>query len=109
MSDPRETQALLRLFGWSIDNTEIADARAWYEVIRKDSPSAVRSIILLSTKTYSQSQPLLSLVKLEQALNNFTEVEHLFSSAIKGPAGGITSYVDIIVWSESRSCFTGLS
>ena len=40
-------------------------------------------------------------MKLEQALNNFTEVEHLFSSAIKGPSGGITAYVDIIVWSES--------
>ena len=43
ISDQRDTQALLHLFGWSIDNTEINDARAWYAVIEKDSPSAVCS------------------------------------------------------------------
>jgi len=41
ISDQKDTQALLHLFGWSIDNTEINDARAWYAVIEKDSPSAV--------------------------------------------------------------------
>ena len=43
ISDQRDTQALFHLFGWSIDNTEINDARAWYAVIEKDSPSAVCS------------------------------------------------------------------
>jgi hypothetical protein len=39
--DPNDSQALLRLYGWSVDNTEINDARAWYAVIAKDNPSAV--------------------------------------------------------------------
>lgn len=48
----------------------------------------------------SQYQPLLSLIRLEQALNNFTRVEKLFSDAIKGPSGGITAAADIEIWSE---------
>jgi len=41
MTDPNDSQALLRLFGWSLENSEVHDARAWYAVIAKDSPSAV--------------------------------------------------------------------
>jgi len=96
ISDHKDTQALLHLFGWSIDNTEINDARAWYAVIEKDSPSAVSLPFPFRTRTDMQTQPLLSLLKLEQALNNFSEVENLFSKAIKGSSGGIS---DVAVWS----------
>jgi hypothetical protein len=51
ISDHKDTQALLHLFGWSIDNTEINDARAWYAVIEKDSPSAVCLLLPLTNKT----------------------------------------------------------
>jgi hypothetical protein len=56
------------------------------------------SIISIPIETDTQTQPLLSLVKLEQALNNFPEVENLFSKAINGASGGIS---DVAIWSMS--------
>ena len=55
--DNTDTQALLRLFGWSIDNTEVADARAWYEIIKKDSPSAVRLMSETFIKLITRANP----------------------------------------------------
>lgn len=103
--DTSDTHALLGLYDWSIANSEINDARAWFAVIVKDDPSAVSPANDKTPKhrsrlTSPQWQPLLSLIKLELALNNFQHVEALFGRALKGPSGGITTAADIHVWSE---------
>lgn len=41
ITDTTDMQTVLSLFNWSISKTEIGDARAWYMVIAKDSPTAV--------------------------------------------------------------------
>ena len=93
------------MFDWSIANSEIIDARAWFAVIARDDPTAVSLPFLPHTSpcqaTYNQWQPLLALIKLEQALNNFPKVEELFGRALAGPSGGITTAADIDIWSES--------
>ncbi|WWC90032.1 uncharacterized protein L201_004962 [Kwoniella dendrophila CBS 6074] len=82
--DPKNPILLLSLFNWAIQKTEIADARAWYEALAIDNPTAV--------------EPLLALINLELALSNFPQVEALFAKALKGPSGGITAAADVSIW-----------
>ncbi|WVQ78099.1 hypothetical protein IAT38_000180 [Cryptococcus sp. DSM 104549] len=83
-SDQQNAQAILGLFDWSVQKGEIHDARVWYDVLAVDNPTA--------------TQPLLGLINLELALNNFPQVESLFAKALKGPSGGITASADVSVW-----------
>jgi hypothetical protein len=39
--DTSNPLVLLGLFNWSIQKTEISDARAWYKELAKDEPTAV--------------------------------------------------------------------
>ncbi|KAI9638306.1 putative cleavage stimulation factor, 77kDa subunit [Dioszegia hungarica] len=82
--DPSNPQVLLALFDWSIQRSEIIDARGWYAAIAKENPTA--------------SQPLLALINLESSLTNFSQVEVLFGQALKGPSGGITASADVNIW-----------
>lgn len=54
----------------------------------------------------SQIQPLLSLINLELALSNFSEVEALFATALNGPAGAITAAADVSIWSAYLALLT---
>ncbi|WWC61133.1 uncharacterized protein I303_103712 [Kwoniella dejecticola CBS 10117] len=82
--DPKNSYTVLALFNWSIQRTEINDARAWYNALSVDNPTAV--------------EPLLALITLELALSNFPQVEALFAKALKGPSGGITAAADVSIW-----------
>ncbi|WWD10146.1 hypothetical protein V865_008280 [Kwoniella europaea PYCC6329] len=82
--DPKNSLLLLALFNWAIQRTEISDARAWYNALAVDNPTAV--------------EPLLALINLELALSNFAQVEPLFAKALKGPSGGITAAADVSIW-----------
>ncbi|WVO12857.1 hypothetical protein L204_100465 [Cryptococcus depauperatus] len=82
-ADPRNPELILALFNWSVEKTEVEDARVWYSVLAADNPTA--------------SQPLLALINLELALSNFNEVETIFSNTLKGN-GGITTATDVSIW-----------
>ncbi|WWC69469.1 uncharacterized protein I206_103409 [Kwoniella pini CBS 10737] len=82
--DPENSLTILALFNWAVQKTEIVDARAWYNVLAVDNPTAV--------------EPLLALINLELALSNFPQVEGLFARALKGPSGGITAAADVSIW-----------
>jgi len=103
--DPKNPNILLALFDWSIQKTEINDARAWYNALAADNPTAVNPPFqpLVQTLSVSKVQPLLSLINLELALSNFPQVEALFARALKGPSGGITAAADVSVWSEHKA------
>ncbi|OCF36522.1 hypothetical protein I316_01772 [Kwoniella heveanensis BCC8398] len=83
-ADPKNPTILLSLFNWSVQRTEIIDARLWYNALAVDNPTAV--------------QPLLALINLELALSNFPQVEALFATALKGPSGGVTAAADVSIW-----------
>ncbi|WVF72119.1 hypothetical protein IAT40_006931 [Kwoniella sp. CBS 6097] len=83
-ADPKNPMILLSLFNWSVQRTEIVDARVWYTALAVDNPTAV--------------QPLLALINLELALSNFPQVEALFATALKGPSGGVTAAADVSIW-----------
>lgn len=74
------------MFKWAIQHTEIDDARAWYEVVGKDNPTA--------------AYPLLALINLELALNNFPQVEALFARALGAPTT-LMSAASVDIWSGS--------
>lgn len=40
-SDASDPRAVLELFNWSVQKSEIIDARVWYDVLAKDEPTAV--------------------------------------------------------------------
>ncbi|ODO03341.1 hypothetical protein L198_02186 [Cryptococcus wingfieldii CBS 7118] len=82
-TDSQQSDTVLALFNWSIQRTEVEDARAWYKVLAVDNPTA--------------SQPLLALINLELALSNFPQVEEIFASTLKGDAG-INAPIDVGIW-----------
>ncbi|WVQ71644.1 hypothetical protein IAR50_001184 [Cryptococcus sp. DSM 104548] len=81
-NDPH-SDTVLEMFNWSVQRTEVEDARAWYKVLAIDNPTA--------------SQPLLALINLELALSNFPRVEEMFATTLKGDAG-INAPIDVGIW-----------
>lgn len=84
-----------------MQRSEITDARVWYAVLAKDEPTAVSRCAGHQARSSRQVQPLLALINLELALSNFSEVEQLFATALRGPSGGITAAADVSIWSVS--------
>ncbi|ORX39874.1 hypothetical protein BD324DRAFT_667355 [Kockovaella imperatae] len=82
--DPKNSRTLLELFTFSVQRSEIIDARAWYTALSKVEASAV--------------QPLLLMINLELSLSNFSEVESLFARALKGTNGEMTAAADVSIW-----------
>lgn len=84
-TDPSEASNILALFNWSVQKSEVADARAWYSALAVENPTA--------------SQPLLALINLELALNNFEQVEALFGRALRS-SFTLMAAADVNIWSE---------
>ncbi len=80
-------QSLLALFEASCSDGEIIDARSWFGSFQKDNPTATR--------------PLLDLINLELAHNNFGEVVKLFEKALRGLGGSVGAVPGVDIWSES--------
>lgn len=76
------------MFDWAVQNSEVEDARVWYEVVAKENPTA--------------ASPLLALINLELALNNFPQVEELFARALRSPTT-LMAAADVNIWSERPS------
>ncbi|KAK4688663.1 cleavage stimulation factor subunit 3, partial [Tremellales sp. Uapishka_1] len=82
--DPSSPALMLALFSSAVTKTEIVDARAWYNAIAVENPTA--------------TQPLLALINLELSLSNFPQVEELFAKALKGSLGGVKAAADVNIW-----------
>jgi len=74
----------LALFEAACADGEVADARAWFAVFEKDNPTATR--------------PLLDLINLELAHNNFAQVVALFEKALRGLGGSVGAVPGVDIW-----------
>lgn len=94
--------ATLTLFNWSLQRSEVVDARAWFTVLAVRNPTAVSFKLSCASipraHLMPQTDPLLGLINLESSLSNFSHVESLFESALKGPSGGVTTVADVSIW-----------
>jgi hypothetical protein len=81
-------QSTLALFEASCADGDVGDARAWFGAFQKENPTATR--------------PLLELIDLELAHNNFGEVVKLFEKALRGLGGSVGAVPGVEIWSESE-------